>query len=184
MARDRADDMALEFVERIMDVRDERTLITEMSCVMAPFGVEWFAIAQVPEPLCGAGILVRISALPPGWKDRYFAAGYYGVDPIARHARRTTEPFLWSEALWDRAHDLPARDMMADAEAFGLRNGLTVPIVSANREQELVTLAGGFKSLTAQSRRILQLISIYAHHRACEIAPLSPLVPPIRGIAQ
>lgn len=184
MARATPAKMALDFVERIVDVRDEQSLIVEIQTVIEPFGFEWFVIARVPEPAVNAEPLFRIAAWPPGWYDRYTAARYYDIDPIARHARKTMDPFLWSEADWDPKSELAAREMMDDARAFGLCDGLVVPIMAANGEQEVVSLACNRASFSVEDRRALQLISIYARHRACEIAPRRPIATSARRYLQ
>lgn len=180
MARTTPEEIALDFVERIADVRDEQSLIAEIQAAIEPFGIEWFIIAIMPELGVNAGPVFRIAAWPPGWFDRYTEAGYYDVDPIARHARQTLDPFQWSEADWDPESERAARQMMDEARAFGLRDGLVVPILAATGEQEVVSLACKRASFSVEQRRALQLISIYARHRACEIAPKRPIATTMR----
>lgn len=169
MARKSAADTALNAVDRILDARDAHSLTEAMFGAIAPFGFQWFAIAKIPEPSRGQ-LELRVTAWPPGWHNRYLDENYYAVDPIASHARHTSEPFFWSEVQWHPGIDMRAGAMMADAAAHGLSHGLSVPILAASGEQEVVSMACGSPALVPGDRHALQLISVYAHHRACELA--------------
>lgn len=180
MPRPKPVEIALDFVDQILDARDGQSLTALLRAALHPLGCRWFLIAPVPEPVAGKGLTPRLLDWPPGWHSRYVEAGYYGVDPIARHARRTTTPFLWSEARWDRDHDPAASQMMADAKTYGMSDGIVFPIIAANGNQEVVSFAQRGGRLRDDACNALQLIAIYAHHRACGLG-LTPASRPVRG---
>lgn len=180
MPRLKPDQIALDFVDQILDARDGQSLTAMIRAALDPLGCRWFVIAPIPEPVAGEKLAPRLLDWPPGWHSRYVEAGYYGVDPIARHARRTTAPFLWSEARWDRDHDRAASRMMADAKAHGMSEGIVVPIIAANGSQELVSFTQKGGRLRDDACNALQLIAIYAHHRACSLG-LAPAARSERG---
>lgn len=163
-------DTALDCVERIAVVRDVATLIDETKAAIKPFGFKWFLIGDLPEPIGGSTVRILASSWPDAWRKRYVSESYYDIDPVARHARGTTEPFLWSDVRWDAASDPRAGAMMDDCKAHGLSQGFVVPVMAANGELGVVSLVAGRVSMTAEKRRALQLIAIYAHHRACVLS--------------
>jgi hypothetical protein len=184
MTRVNADTIALDYVERIYEVRDEQSLIAETRIAVESLGFHWFAIARLPQRHSGADVELRVTDWPPGWHSRYVEAGYSEIDPIVRHARKTAHPYLWSEAHWDPQRDQRARDMMDDAKAHGLESGLVVPILAANGDLEAVSLACRGGSVPTTDRRAVQLIAIYAHHRARALSSCWDASPPARKCLQ
>lgn len=170
MARIGAAAHALDAVERVLDARDKQSLIGEITRAFAPFGFDGFAIARLPDKPTSAGIEVQLTSWPADWVTRYLKAGYCGIDPVVRHARRTTEPFLWSEAEWDPQSEPRALRMMDDAREFGLSDGFAVPILATGGNLDVVSLSGSATALTTEVRHAIRLIAIYARHRAMWLA--------------
>ncbi len=94
-------------------------------------GVKMMSYHHLP-PL-GARDLISSTTIsthgfPKKWISRYLAKGYAEIDPIPKHALRTTRPFWWSEA-----RDLP---YLTDTETAYLHDlvdahlgdGLAIPV--------------------------------------------------------
>ncbi|NKK72887.1 hypothetical protein GFL49_30155 [Rhizobium leguminosarum bv. viciae] len=65
----------------------------------------------------------RISA----WLDSYESNDFVHVDPVMKHLRTTTFPFLWSQALKPTEWNEAEVRVMSHARNFGMHDGYTVP---------------------------------------------------------
>ena len=87
------------------------------------------------------------------------------MDPVARTWFRTTSPFLWSEAPYDRAYDRHAQRVMDEASEFGLRDGYCIPIATIDGLTGCVSAGGDRIELPDNSRVLIHMAGIYAHGR-------------------
>lgn len=116
---------------------------------------------------------VLLNDWPEGWYRRYSSAGHYRHDPCALRCRATAEPFAWSEVA---RLPLPskARLVMDEASAFGLREGLCIPLHAPFRRPAAVTLAGEEADLRPASRSALQVLALHAYRRLTRPAQEDP----------
>lgn len=68
---------------------------------------------------------VAVQNVPERWQRRYQQRHYRLVDPVLLQARRSTEPFIWSELT---PADTRAREFWEDCARHGLADGLTATI--------------------------------------------------------
>jgi len=66
-----------------------------------------------------------LNGFPPEWSERYVGGGYFKVDPVVRHAQRTSLPAIWTEEMF---HDGKSAEFWEEARAFGLNYGLSFPV--------------------------------------------------------
>mgnify|MGYP000843741273 FL=1 len=74
---------------------------------------------QAPLPLSRPKF-TWLNSYPGDWQKYYMDAGYPAVDPRIIRARRSSEPFVWDEALFA---DVP--ELWADMQAWGMQHGWT-----------------------------------------------------------
>ncbi len=152
--------IALDFVDQVSDLGDEfevRELLLQFG---RTFGFDYLIVSELPE----RGLPnVHLCNWPREYFD-YYCKYLYRDDPLARHARRTTEPFVWSDVHWDRCKGSPAQRVMDQSTEFGLADGFVVPILGANGDQSAIGLAGSQARLEDSDRRALHLMCVYTHH--------------------
>lgn len=156
---------AFEIVGRLQIASSMPEILRAMRQAGGVFGYDTFIITNLPSEHEGSTeSCALLPSWPEGWRKRYFQNNYLRIDPVACHVRRTTEPFLWSEAPFDRDERAPAR-VMGEATEFGLTQGLCVPI------HHMTGLGGGVSfgahrlTLSNEEKAALHLVAIYAYQR-------------------
>lgn len=108
---------------------------------------------------------------PSKWNAHFIAQRYFEVDPTLERARNTLMPFAWSDMKNRRSLSGPQRQLFDEADAFGLRQGFTVPIHAPGGGDGLVALSTDlapreFTSEVGHSRHVLHLLALHYHTRA------------------
>ncbi|MCL4768399.1 MAG: autoinducer binding domain-containing protein [Hyphomicrobiaceae bacterium] len=161
MASDPLADFALDFVDEVTASRDEPSIRDLLLRHCARLGFEFVIVCDLPLP--GQTFAVQSCNWPQPLLDRY-RERLHAHDPIARHAGRSIEPFVWSEVHWDRSRNSPEQRVIDEAAEFRLDDGFVVPIVGVEGEQSCLSLAGRRSRLQDGDRRALHLMCLYAHH--------------------
>jgi LuxR family quorum sensing-dependent transcriptional regulator len=169
--------VALEFVDQVAGLDDETAVRDLLLRHSRALGFDNLIVAELAQP--GEPLEVHLCTWPQGFFDLY-RSQLYRDDPLARHARATTEPFVWSDAAWDRSRGSPEQRVMDEAAAFGLEDGFVVPVIGVDGDQSVVGLAGRRGALEDHERRALHLMCVYAHHtirhrRMVGARPASPV---------
>ena len=112
---------------------------------------------------------------PRGWLELYAAQGFAATDAVVAEAARTTNPFTWTDLR--RRDPEASRDIFAAAEAFGWRDGFTVPVHGPGEERGIVSLAAPSLDLSPAAREGLAAVSLIAFERAREFGGFRPRGP-------
>jgi len=125
---------------------------------------------RIPLPLSAPRSVV-LSNYPAAWQRRYHEAGYIETDPTVLHARRSQDPLVWSEAVFDTA---PV--MWDEAQSFGLRHGWAKSTLNSNGVSGMLTVARSHEALGAdelarQDLKLRWLVSISHQALSRELAP-------------
>ncbi len=152
--------IALDFVDQVSDLDDESEVRELLLRYGRNFGFDYLIVAELPV----RGMpQVHLSNWPREYFD-YYCKYLYHDDPLARHARRTTEPFVWSEVQWDQSKGSPAQRVMDQTREAGLSDGFVVPILGARGDQSVIGLSGRRPVLNGPDRHAMHLMCVYAHH--------------------
>lgn len=152
--------IALEFVEQVIDLEDDGAVCDLLLQHARRLGFAEMAVCELP-------FVGRPLKLVCTWPDEFrqhYLEFFYQSDPLARHARGTTEPFVWSQVNWDRSHGSPEQRVLDEAARVGLEDGFVVPVIGVDGDQSAVGLAGPRIRLDADDRRGLHLMSVFAHY--------------------
>lgn len=100
------------------------------------------------------------SNYPPEWQDRYNERGYLEIDPTVAHGMRSSEPVVWSDALFARAPQL-----WEEAQSHGLRHGWAQSRRDPEGTFSMLVLARSGPPITASElapieRRMRRLVDI------------------------
>lgn len=153
--------IALDFVEEVTSARDDAAVSELLLGHCRKLGFEYLIICDLPMP--GQSFKVQLCNWPPLLYARY-SEHLYAHDPIARHAARHTEPFVWSDVHWDRSRNSPEQRVIDEVAEFGIEDGFVLPVVGINGEQSCLGLAGRRIKLCERDRGALHLMCLYVHH--------------------
>ncbi len=152
--------VALEFIEQVVELDDDTAICDLLLRRARNLGFENMAVCDLPSSGRPAKL---VATWPSGFRDRYLAA-LYRDDPLVRYARGTAEPFVWSEATWDRTLTSREQRVMKEAAEFGLEDGFVVPVIGIDADQSAISLSGRRTRLDAGDRRGLHMMSVFAHY--------------------
>jgi LuxR family transcriptional regulator, quorum-sensing system regulator SolR len=113
---------AFEAMERAQ-TSDE--LRVQMERFAREMGFEHFAYALTVKVPSLKAQQHYINGFPDGWVERYLKSGYFGVDPIVKHAESSAMPAVWTD---DKFHDKQSQDFWEDARQYGLKEGLSFAV--------------------------------------------------------
>lgn len=116
---------------------------------------------------------ISTHGFPKSWVKRYLAKRYFNVDPIPRHALKTTQPFWWSEAS-----DFP--NLTSDESGYlrdlidaRLGDGLAVPVFGPGGRNGYCGLGFGTTRRRAKvdacGATMLQWVCQLAHLQYCDL---------------
>jgi LuxR family transcriptional activator of conjugal transfer of Ti plasmids len=81
-----------------------------------------------------------ISNYPPEWQERYLSRLYSTVDPVVTAAKRKMRAFSWTENQ-SRNLSKETRQFYSEAREFGIRSGVSIPVMSGFGNVAMLTLA-------------------------------------------
>jgi LuxR family quorum-sensing system transcriptional regulator CciR len=161
------DPLLSDFLNDCRQIQDEFQLRALLAEITASLGFEQFALVHhvdLAGPPSGAMILMSYNE---GWIERAISKRYFVDDPIHAASTRTVTGFLWRDV--PRMLSLSNRQerILDEARAFGLCEGLTVPVHSPGEYRG--TCSFGTRALTDLSTNLLgaaQLVATFAFEAA------------------
>jgi LuxR family quorum sensing-dependent transcriptional regulator len=168
MAR-RSLDQTLELMRTLDRAHGEADVCKAVLNTARRFGAEYVLAGTIPIP--GAQPREQRSHVvlehwPAGWSQRYFSRGYLFRDPAIRRIATDTRPFLWDELEPLCADNPNGQVIMDEAGEFGLKQGLTIPLLTLEGETAGFSLGGERLEVSPEERGMLTLLATYAMGRA------------------
>lgn len=111
---------------------------------------------------------IFISNYPKSWTDHYFARSYDRIDPVFVVARASRQPFRWGKDVSFVDLSNTQRQMFDEATAFGIRNGLTLPLGCSGGSFAALTIVSEdrpavFRRTIEKTLPVLQLMAVVFH---------------------
>lgn len=94
-------------------------------------GFRYFACFSHVDPLNPPGHAILVHNYPDAWFRQYSQRGLYRVDPVFRHAQGCASPFFWDATFRPTTMTKAQKKVLAEATAFGIAHGYTLPINSS-----------------------------------------------------
>lgn len=91
-------------------------------------GFRYYACCSHVDPLDHPSHAVVLHNYPSAWVQHYSDEKLHRIDPVLQLAERQQAPFFWDEPFSARSITEEQQEMLAEAAAFGLAHGYTVPI--------------------------------------------------------
>lgn len=166
---------AFDFVERLNRHTTVSGVMDDAERTFNRFGFETIIIAGLPL-VAGGDFSSRVIAKrwPAGWFDLYTRNNYEHRDPVVRYCRRTTTPFEWAEAPYDRAKEPGAAEVMDRAIDFRMSKGFITPIHGIGGFKAGISLGGQDLDLNRYSKPALHLMSLYVFEAVCKLIDSQP----------
>lgn len=111
--------------------------------------------------------MLLLDGWPSRWRKQYRCENLLPNDPIALHARRSVDPFLWKDVPIKSPSQL--RVMELAARDFGLLGGFTVPIHGTMGYQATFSAAGREIDTSSGVLKAVELLALYVYQRAIKI---------------
>ncbi|WP_315832745.1 LuxR family transcriptional regulator [Bradyrhizobium prioriisuperbiae] len=154
----------LEFIDAAEVATLPQQVMTLFEAAVGEFGFHAYIMAGIPTSDVSLDRVTLANGWPAEWFDVYVRDNLCAVDPIPRHALTTVQPFLWSEARYDRDTDSGARGVMERALDFRFNSGFCIPI-HYDASTAAVSMAGDRPYITDETKRALHIIGLYSHSR-------------------
>lgn len=161
-------DQTIEFVRALDAARDQEEICKKLLALTKGFGVEHILAGTIPQPgdlskSQKANIL--LDSWPSEWATRYFTRNYIFNDPAIRKLPEG-KAFRWSELDALTRHNPKAQLVMNEATEFGLRSGITIPLLPIENEVIGFSLAGRSLEMSPHEESMLMMLASYATARA------------------
>ncbi|MBL8558741.1 MAG: LuxR family transcriptional regulator [Hyphomonadaceae bacterium] len=158
--------VAIEFMEKCRAAASADAVRDVLFADMAAMGFAYVACCSHVDPLRPPPGAVNMINYPAAWLARFSAENYAAHDPVFMAARTSAVPFFWDDVLKGRRLTRLQRDILQDAAAIGLANGLTIPIHSPGALPASCSLVPGPDGVDPLQVPAVFLMAVYAHERA------------------
>lgn len=167
---------ALDFVDAVEAATTSESVIARFEKMIGDLGFRAYIMAGIPIPGQSLDQLMLANGWPAEWYDLYARDNLAAVDPVPRHSLSSLNPFLWTEAPYDREHDPAAHGVMTRARDFGLNQGFCIPI-HYDDTVGAISLGGERPYLDAETKSALHLMSVFTHGRLKALARATAAAP-------
>ncbi|MBR1225114.1 LuxR family transcriptional regulator [Bradyrhizobium sp. AUGA SZCCT0176] len=141
-----------------------------------PMGYRYFAYHVVQNEVLFENTsrqMLGITNYPEHWLSHYIGNDYVNCDPIVDELFRCRVPFVWSKIAVPDRMSCQQKRLMDEASDFGIRDGLTIPLVSRTGEKASVSLVheGRARAIEAALTNYseLHVMCEFFHSRALRI---------------
>ncbi|PIO97609.1 autoinducer-binding protein [Pleomorphomonas carboxyditropha] len=133
-------------VDTLAVTQTEETLRKAVADLVQDLGFGGFAFLHV-EP----ARTIAVSNYPEEWQERYLDGNYPAIDPIVKIARSRMRPFNWVTGNPRSAENQEIRNFYEEANDFGIRSGISIPVRTAFQYVSMLTLASDKSMLRLES---------------------------------
>lgn len=154
-------------LQRTFDTVDALTKLDEPEAIFAlasqqfsQFGFSAFVLSRLPHATNDVSPFILMNGWPDAWTERYLEAQHYDQDPLRRYCMSTDQTFSWSEIPRSLTISARAAAVLAEAPAFGLNDGLCVPLHTRFGAGGF-SLSGEAIEDTPSMRNMVRLLSFY-----------------------
>lgn len=166
----RTDHVVGDFVEKIVELDDLKTLTDAFQKTIKDLGFSYFTYHIVKILGVGDRLMYIDTTYPAEWVSRYTDQNYVQLDPVVEAGSSSKLPFEWEKVTKPCMLDRRQREFFKEAEDFGIRNGITVPIHGHHNFAMMSMLAEGTSKERAQHineyHHLIQLLTLYFHNHA------------------
>ncbi|UCI10554.1 helix-turn-helix transcriptional regulator [Mesorhizobium sp. B1-1-8] len=153
-------------IDKSVSVRD---IMEQLRSRIEGYGYEACLITELPHQETGSlSEHILLNGWPAEWHRHYMAERHYRHDPCAALCRTAIGPFVWSDVRRTLISDQQRR-VMDEAEEFGLRDGVCIPIQVPFGKPAAVSVAGATIDLAPEARCSVHALARHAHAAALRL---------------
>jgi LuxR family quorum sensing-dependent transcriptional regulator len=141
-------------------LKNKSHVLSTLDAIKERLGIVNIVSAWLPsrrEHLAGH---VRLPGWKTEWLESYDLNDFVHIDPVMKHLRRTTFPFLWSQALNQQEFSESEMSVMLHAQNFGLSDGYTVPFWGPKMRLAFITFATDGRPLAGVEKDALDFVAL------------------------
>lgn len=153
----------MEFIERSERAPSAEALFELLLAQAAEYKFDYVAYGQLGMRSGDPALPYPAVMLnyPPAWQAYYARQQYQRIDPVVVFAPLAARPLSWAELQAGRLLDRRQRQLFAEAAAFGLRHGCSVPLHGPGGRVAMLSFAGATaQALEAIPLSHLQLLAV------------------------
>lgn len=171
-------DAALAAIESAGAATSLDALIATMAKPFADLGVTHFAYGQATGADGARAPMIAFGRGHLTWRAHYQAANLVSCDPSFPRALQSADPFTWRALHRRVARDRDAARVFLEADAFGLPDGLVVPIHHLNGSSAAVVLiADTVLDWSPRESAVAHMLAIYFAAHGRNLAAPTPAAP-------
>jgi len=160
------DNVLVQVVDELATATNEASLVAIGRRAVQRLGFQSFAYLSFAHPRSAF-----LSSYPEAWKEHYVRNGYERIDPVVGQARKSRTGFYWDGSRPGTPTSSAQRRLFREASAFGINNGVTVPIHGGFGQLAAFTLASqdrdpAFSRYVSEALDTLHLLGLYYHAHA------------------
>ncbi|MGO3930467.1 helix-turn-helix transcriptional regulator [Rhodopseudomonas pseudopalustris] len=153
--------------ERLDQARTDKETREVLADALGAFGFEYFIAGSRRIDPHDFDRMLLLDGWPSRWRKQYRGDNLLQKDPIARHARRSLDPFLWKDVPVQTADELRVMDLAA--ADYGFVSGFTVPIYGTTGYQATFSATGRDIDASRDALKAAELLALYAYRRTIRI---------------
>ena len=173
---------ALEFLQTAQDVTTLKALDDRFGAVVGPFGFTTFQychLATPGQPLSPKALFGRPDQR---WNDHYGEGRLFKRDPALNAIFTNARPFTWSDIRANAALNVDC-SIFDDASAFGLHEGLVIPIHGPHGSVAGLQIVGAAPDLDPALRPTLHALGMMYGALGLPLSELAAERAPRRGLS-
>lgn len=179
-------DQMLEYISRVQLATTPDEVCRTVLDATRHYGFNFMVAAMAPASDASAEEQrdhVLINGWPEEWCERYLAKGYLAHDPLVSHLRRDPVPVEWHTVVEKVASESEAMQIVREAGAFGMKEGVGLSLATLEGAPILVSLAGDAVEMSRQDLGTISLVCSIAVGRAIQIRSGNIDEPPQRELS-
>lgn len=118
---------ALAAIDDLDSLDNGQAVLEATQRIVSGFGVSGLVFFRLPAAR-GTRFQIVLNGWPSGWALRYDQAGHQRHDPVLRYCADCPRPFAWGDIPAQYYGDPEAAEVQREAAAFGLGEGLCIPV--------------------------------------------------------
>lgn len=166
-------DETLEHISQINRANSAQDVCNRLLAVTGRFGLDRMIIGSQQDPAAEPEIRsehILLGGWSAEWIERYIGCNYVAADPVVHFAKHNMQPFTWDDAARRAGGDPAAGRVMAEAAEFGMRHGMSIPLVTTDGTLALLSLGGEHMDMPPEHFGMVALLSTYAIERALNLS--------------
>jgi DNA-binding CsgD family transcriptional regulator len=139
----RSDSALSQLLRQLEQASSTSHLQTAFEKAIEPMGYRYFAYHMIQCEILFESPdrqMHGVTNYPTKWVNHYASNDYVNYDPVVGHVLESRVPFIWSSAILPDRIPPQQKRLLDEARDFGIRDGVTIPLISRRGERASVSL--------------------------------------------